>query len=107
MAKHKLDLDKALTLIEQATIGNENDALFLDTYAWVHFARKEYEQALDYIKKAYEKAPKNAEINEHYGDILFKFGLINEAVSYWIKARELGDESPELLKKIQSKKLSD
>lgn len=107
MAKHKLDLDKALILIQQAATSNENDPLFLDTYAWVHFARKEYEQALEFIKRAHGKSPKDAEINDHYGDILFKMGRIDEALTFWNKARDLGDESPELMKKIQNKKLPD
>lgn len=107
MAKYKLDLDKALEIIEQALIGNEKDALFLDTYAWVHFARKEYEQALETIQLAHALSPNNAEINEHYGDILFKFGRIDEAVSFWKKAKELGDESERLMQKIQQKKLID
>ena len=105
MAKYKLDLDKALETIQQALIGNEKDALFLDTYAWVRFARKEYEQALETIKLAHAISPNNGEINEHYGDILFKFGRIDEAISFWIKAKELGDESDTLLQKIQQKKL--
>ncbi len=107
MAKHKLDLDKALTLIQQAIVGNENDALFLDTHAWVHFARKEYELALDFITRAHKLAPNSAEINEHFGDILFKMGRANEALTYWIKAKDFGDESTVLLQKIQSKKLTD
>lgn len=106
LAKFGVDLDKALSLILVAIKGNENDALFLDTQAWVHFARKEYSEALESIKKAHNAAPKNAEINEHYGDILFKLNRIDEALSYWLKARELGDDSPELLKKIQTKKLA-
>jgi tetratricopeptide (TPR) repeat protein len=105
MAKYKLDLDKALTLIQQASEGNENDPLFLDTYAWVYFAKKEYDKALEFITRAHNKSPKNAEINEHFGDILFKLGRIDEAVSYWKKAQELGDESAALEKKIKSKKL--
>lgn len=107
LAKYKVDLDKALTIIQQVIQGSEQDAIFLDTYAWVHFARKEYELALEKIKQAYHLAPENSEINEHYGDILYRLGRIDEALTYWIKAREFGDESAALSKKIQTKKLED
>jgi tetratricopeptide (TPR) repeat protein len=107
MAKYKLDLDKALEIIDKALVGNEKDALFLDTKAWVHFARKEYDLALDFVKKAYALAPENAEINEHYGDILFRLGKTDDAMVYWLKSKELGNLDEVLLKKIQTKKLND
>lgn len=107
MAKYKLDLDKALELINLALVGREKDAIFLDTKAWVHYARKEYDQALATIKSAYNIAPENPDICEHYGDILFKLGRTDEALSFWIKAKELGTLDEVLLKKIQTKKLND
>jgi tetratricopeptide (TPR) repeat protein len=107
MAKHQFDLDKALELIQQVCNSIENDPLFLDTYAWVLFARKEYEQGLNIIKKAHNLAPQNTEINVHYGDILYKLGRIDEALSFWIAAKLLGDESLELSTKIQNKKIAD
>lgn len=107
LAKYKLDLDKALEIIDKALVGNEKDALFLDTKAWVHFARKEYDLALDFVRKAYALAPENAEINEHYGDILFRLGKTDEAMVYWLKSKELGNLDQVLLKKIQTKKIND
>lgn len=107
MAKYKLDLDKALEIINKVLLGNEKNALFLDTKAWVHFARKEYDIALEFIKKAYDLAPENPEINEHYGDILFKIGKVDDAVTFWIKSKDLGNGDAMLLKKIQTKKLND
>jgi tetratricopeptide (TPR) repeat protein len=107
MAKYKLDLEKALELINRALVGNEKEATFLDTKAWVHFARKEYDLALESIVKAYNLAPENADVSEHYGDILFKLNRVDEALVYWIKAKELGNLDEALLKKIQTKKLND
>jgi len=107
LAKYKLDLEKALLLINTALDGNESEAIFLDTKAWVHFARKEYDLALENVKKAFELAPANADINEHYGDILFKLGKADEALYYWKKAAELGKSNEALLQKIQTKKLNE
>lgn len=47
----------------------------------------------------------SAELFEHYGDILFMLGEVDEAVTYWQRALEAGSESAELLqKKIKNKK---
>lgn len=107
MAKYKLDLEKALDLINRALVGNEKDAIFLDTKAWVHFARKEYELALEFIMKAHSLTPENADVCEHYGDILFKLNRVDEALTFWRKSRDLGNKDELLLKKIQTKILND
>jgi tetratricopeptide (TPR) repeat protein len=107
MAKYKLDLEKALELIDRALIGNEKDGIFLDTKAWVHFARKEYDLALEFIVKAHNLAPENPDVCEHYGDILFKLNRVDEAMTYWIKARDLGNSDDALKKKIQTRKINE
>jgi tetratricopeptide (TPR) repeat protein len=107
MAKYKLDLEKAMELIDRALIGNEKDGIFLDTKAWVHYARKEYDLALEFIVNAHNLAPDNPDVCEHYGDILFKLNRLDEAVTYWIKAKELGNSDEVLLKKIQTRKIND
>ena len=48
-----------------------NSAVFLDTYAWVYFKKGDYQMALLYIEQALSKiGSDNAELLEHYGDIL-------------------------------------
>ncbi len=57
-----------------------------------------------------ESALKNSETEsstllEHYGDILFKLGSTDEALEYWKKALNLGDEISDVLKqKINQRK---
>lgn len=59
-----------------------------------------------YLQNALDKTKEpSAELFEHYGDILFMLGEVDEAVTYWQKALEAGSESAELLqKKIKNKK---
>ena len=45
-----------------------DNANYIDTYAWVYFAKKDYAKALTYIKKAVENDEDN-HLLEHYGDI--------------------------------------
>ena len=42
---------------------------------------------------------------EHYGDILYKLGNLDEALEYWKKAKERNEYSEFLDKKIKDKKL--
>ena len=47
---------------------------------------------------------KDGTILEHYGDIEYKFGEKDKAVDYWIKARDKGNNSDLLDRKIRDKK---
>ena len=47
----------------------------------------------------------SAVVVEHYGDILYKLGEVNEAIIQWKKAKELGDASDFLIQKIEEGKL--
>ncbi len=93
--------------MSKKTIEKEpNNSTYLDTYAWILFQNEEYENALGYIGKAYINGGKDsAEINDHYGDILFKNGREEEAIQYWEKSKSLGKKSDELEKKISTGKM--
>jgi tetratricopeptide (TPR) repeat protein len=83
-----------------------NNASFEDTYAWILYKMEEYKQAREWIEKAIEHGQEeNPVILEHYGDILFKLGEVDKAVSYWQKAKSLGSESELIGKKIADKKI--
>jgi len=43
---------------------------------------------------------KSAVVVEHYGDILYKLGEVKLAVEQWKRAKDLGEGSNELSKKI-------
>jgi tetratricopeptide (TPR) repeat protein len=67
-----------------------------------------YDDAALWIKKALEKDPDNGTLNDHYGDIMYKLGKVDDAVTYWKKAKDSGDETIENLdKKINGRKLDE
>ena len=81
-----------------------NQASFQDTYAWILFQLKEYDNALIWIEKAIENSTTpSGEILEHKGDILFKNNDLTEAVKYWEKAKLKGGASLRIDKKINDK----
>lgn len=101
------DLDKALQMSEEAITADPENATYLDTYAWVLFKRKQYEEAEEYQKRAIEAAEKEgqeaAEFYHHYGDILFMNHRPDEALENWKKALELEPDNELLKKKVAHK----
>ena len=98
------DLDKAESMSAKAVNANPNNATFLDTYAWVYFKKKNYDMALFYIRSAITNVDSpNADILEHFGDILYMTGDKEEAVKQWEKALELSPDNDVLMRKVEDK----
>lgn len=99
-----MDLDRAEKLSAIAVKDDPENPIFLDTYAWVFFKKKEYKLALAYIENAIKNSKEeSAEILEHYGDILFMNGQFEKAVENWEKALKLDPKSDILQRKVKYK----
>ena len=100
------ELDKAEKMAKKAVALEPENTSFLDTYGWVLYKQGKFEDARQWIMKAMQnKEETSAEVLEHYGDVLFKLGEPAMALDYWKQAREKGDGSEWLDKKIMEKKL--
>jgi tetratricopeptide (TPR) repeat protein len=78
---------------------------FLDTYGWILFQQGNYKGALEFIQKAIDANGENdGTLFEHLGDTYSKLGNAEKAIENWKKAKEKGESSPVLLKKIQDGK---
>ncbi|HLG34092.1 MAG TPA: tetratricopeptide repeat protein [Bacteroidia bacterium] len=84
-----------------------DNASYEDTYAWILYKQKKYEDAKLWLEKAMlHGGDKNATILEHMGDVLFQLGRVGEALDFWQKAKAAGDDISSFLdKKIADKKL--
>jgi tetratricopeptide (TPR) repeat protein len=105
LALRNENLNKAVALIDVAARALPNDASIADTYALILFKGGKYTIARTWIEKALEN--KEAENNvylEHYGDILFLLGEQENALVQWKRARDAGNESTLLKRKIDEKK---
>ena len=69
----------------ELTADNPNPS-FLDTYAWVLYKLEEYSLAKTQIMKAIDLQTNSATLFDHYGDILEKLGLFNDALIQWKKS---------------------
>ncbi len=67
----KLELAKQLSgkLVEKYP----DNTTYLDTYAWVLYMLKDYQQARKYLEKVAPNS-NNGTILEHFGDVLYKLG---------------------------------
>lgn len=95
------ELDKALEMSQKTIDKEPSNATYLDTYAWILFKLKEYKKALKYIEKtiSLDLDPSDV-VLEHYGDILYFNANKKDAINQWKKAKEKGEGSGLLDKKI-------
>jgi tetratricopeptide (TPR) repeat protein len=105
LALRNQNLSKAETLAAKAANALPKNASVLDTYAIVLFKLGKYDVALGFIEKALQNnEASNPVYLEHYGDILFLKGEKEKALMQWQKAKQAGNDSEKLNKKINEKK---
>lgn len=102
LAQRAQDLDRAERMAALALKYEPDNANFIDTYAWVYFAKKDYTKALLYIKSAVEHDDDN-HLLEHYGDILWFNDEKEQAVEQWTKALETDPDNELLQRKVKDK----
>ena len=89
----------------------EVEPTFVDTYAWVLFRLKRYEEARIYIDQALAALPEtaeNASVFDHAGDIYLLCGERSKALEFWKKALALTDDTQlrrQLRRKIARRRL--
>lgn len=105
LALRKSNLEKAEKMSAQLVKNNPDNATFLDTHAWVLYSREKYREAKRYIERAVGTGKATAAHIEHYGDILFQLGEVDEAVTQWEKARGMNGNNELLNKKIANRKI--
>lgn len=105
MALDNRDLKRALSMSAKTLEAEPFSATYLDTYAWILFRMKRYNEALVYMEKALRYLDTdNPEIYEHYGDVLFMCGEKDKAIENWHKAARLNGNSPTLERKIREQR---
>ena len=67
----KINIEKALQMLETATQLKENDGYIIDSLGWAHYRNKNYVDAEKFLQRAVELMPMDPVINDHYGDALW------------------------------------
>lgn len=100
----KKDLDKALTMSTKLLELFPNNPTYLDTHGWVLYVSGDFKSSKKFLEKA-ASLDEDGTVIEHYGDVLFQLGEVEEAIRQWERAKEVGGATELIDKKITDRKL--
>ena len=99
------ELERALEMSARTIEMDPDNAIYVDTYAWLLFCLERYEEARAYADKLIGLNSEMSAVEYHHcGDIFSKCGDMQRAVECWMAAQRLGDDSRVLKKKIKRRK---
>ena len=110
LSELRRDLKRAEQMSFKTVQAEPTNATYLDTYAWILFLQKRYDEARAYIDRALENdndstnGPSSVVIG-HAGDIYCMCGDTDRAVELWQRALKAGGDKAVLTRKIKTKKL--
>ena len=100
----KIQLDKALGIVQYAVSMQPNNSIYLDTFGFILFQKKQYQAAVAQLEIAVKLNSTDQEIWEHLGDSYFMLGNESKAIECWNKALLLNPAHSKLKEKINQKK---
>ena len=105
LAERGRQLDEAVRLIERALDLDAGNPYYLDSLGWAHFRRGDLDAAEKYLAPAAQKLPRNAEVQNHLGDLLARRGRWADAIAAWTRA--LDGDSGDVDRGEVQKKIAD
>lgn len=104
--KEKLAL--ADTLSARLVSSHPKNGTYLDTRAWVLYELKRFPEARVAMEAALkDRENVSATLWEHYGDVLFRLRLIDQAVEAWKEALRLDPKRESVDKKVRMRLISE
>ena len=95
-------VDEGAALIARAFASDPDNGNIQDSLGWAQFKQGNLAAALENLEQAVVKEPANAEINDHYGDVLWAVGRQREAGYQWQRVLTLAVE-PERRAEVEAK----
>ena len=110
LSELRRDLKRAEQMSFKTVQAEPTNSTYLDTYAWILFLQKRYDEARAYIDRALENDNDStngpsAVVIGHAGDIYCMCGDTDRAVELWQRALKAGGDKAVLTRKIKTKKL--
>ncbi len=79
-------LDESVDLIRRAIELDPHNGAYLDSLGWAYFQQNEFELAESPLRAASDQMPRNSVVQDHMGDLLFRFERYAEAIDAWERA---------------------
>ena len=89
------NLDEARGLLERALDLDPDSAYILDSVGWYLFRIRDYQGALEYLRRSYDQLPA-ADVAAHLGETLWALGRHEEARRIWAEGRKADPDSAAL-----------
>ena len=91
---------EALELIDRARVAEPNSAAIVDSYGWVLYRLKRYDEALVHLRRAYT-LEKDPEIAAHIGEVLWVTGQKEEAAKFFRESQKLKPDNRSLKRALE------
>jgi putative PEP-CTERM system TPR-repeat lipoprotein len=89
------DLDKALLTARKGLASDEMNSALLDTIGWIYAKKRQWNQALSFLRQAFSMNATSPAIRYHLGYTLFNLGRVEEAKQELQAAIAKGDHFSE------------
>jgi tetratricopeptide (TPR) repeat protein len=105
LSERGIELERAMKMSRRSLEQDSANTSYLDTYGWILYQLRRYDEALVYIKRAVEAGDASAVVLEHLGDVYMQLNRADDAKEYWTKALEKDRTNDELRLKIERGRL--
>lgn len=102
LADEMLDLDRAMVLITKALELSPDSGYIIDSLAWLHYRRGEFDMAWSEIRRAVEHVADDPTVWEHYGDIAKARGDVRMAREGYANSLELAPDNEAVRAKLEA-----
>jgi len=101
-ADYKVNVDRAVPLIEQALALDPDNPYYIDSLGWAYYRLGRLEDARGQLEKAIALGGDEPEVLEHLGDVYVALARKDDAKSLYQKALQLDPTKASLSRKIEA-----
>lgn len=101
LSERNIQLTRCEDMSRRAIQAEPNNAAYLDTYGWILFKLKKYNDAIEYIKKSIDTGEASQVVVEHLGDIYFELKDFENAKVWYSKAYNMNTSTLRISEKLK------